>query len=117
MLRVIVDLEPYGNRRAARRIAEVEIVNTTGNSLRLSQDYAWRIRESEAGVLAMGWLVDWKRQKGPLTLVAAVIDEWQSGRGLPYDNHGRPARPSDVPTPEEFWRRHDEEREDEDDDE
>ncbi|WP_141415245.1 hypothetical protein [Caenispirillum bisanense] len=107
-----VDLEPHGDRDLARTIAEVEIVNVTASRLRSSQDYAWRVREVKTSVLAMGWLVDWRREDGPMTLVAAVLDEWQSGRLLPFDNHGHPRPPEGMElSTEELWRRHDEERE------
>lgn len=112
MLRVRVELEPHGNADAARAVAEVEIVNVTFGRLRMTADYAWRIREARSGLTAMGWIVDWWNDATSVHLLAAVLDEWRSGRPLPIDNHGNPAVPQGQDAPEEFWRRHDENRED-----
>lgn len=108
MLKVTIDLWPHGNRESARELADVEIANVTGDPYRTSQDYAWRIREPASGVDACGWLVDW-RGKGACLLLAAVLDEWSSGRELPFDNHGNPASPQSVGgmRPADWWAEHD----------
>lgn len=113
MLKVTIDLWPHGDAESARVLAEVEIVNVTRNLSRTSQDYAWRIREPSERIDAKGWLVDW-RGKGAVSLLGAVIDEWTSGRELPFDVHGNPTAPeglADVP-PGEWWAEHDRRMED-----
>lgn len=108
MLKVTVDLWPHGDAEFGRTLAEVEIVNVTADTSRFSRDYAWRIREPSKGVDAKGWLVDW-RPKDSVSLLGAVIDEWSSGRELPFDNHGnqRPPQGMDEMTPDEWWAEHD----------
>jgi hypothetical protein len=108
MLKVTIDLWPHGDAESASVLAEVEIVNVTGDPSRCSRDYAWRIREPSKGIDAKGWLVDW-RSKDAVSLLGAVINEWSSGRELPFDNHGNPTAPkgmADV-TPDKWWSEHD----------
>lgn len=108
MLKVTIDLLPHGNADSSRVLAEVEIVNVTSDPSRSSRDYAWRIREPSKGIDTKGWIVDW-RPKDAVSLLGRVIDEWSSGRPLPFDNHGNQATPegtADV-TPDKWWAEHD----------
>lgn len=108
MLKVTIDLWPHGDAESSRVLAEVEIVNVTGDPYRSSRAYAWRIREPSKGIDAKGWLVDWW-PKDAVSLLGAVIAEWASGRELPFDNHGNQTAPqgmADV-APDEWWAEHD----------
>lgn len=110
MIRVNIDLLPHGDDESARRIAEVEIVNVTTDRLRVSQDYAWRVREPKEGVDACGFIVD-RRGSGAADLLLSVLAEWRSGRTLPIDNHGNPRLPEWIEQDASaWWAEHDERR-------
>lgn len=113
MIRVTVEIEPHGDRDAARTVATVEIANITVDASRASADYAWRVTTRRDGSMAesVGWLVDQRPgADGSLRVVAAVLNEYHSGRALPYDGHGRVAVPEGQGhwTAAEWWRDHDE---------
>ncbi len=90
MIRVVVDVEPHGDKTLSRTLAEIVIANITGGGGRVSSDYAWRIRRVDRDnqeAVAHGCLVD-SYNGNALDLLMEVLAEWKSGRKAPIDNHG-----------------------------
>jgi len=101
MLRIVIDLLPYGDEDDARTLSTIEIANVSGPG-RLSQDYAWRVRrpdqEDEHGYVLDHWRGD------AVDLLHAVLCQREFG-GLPKDNHGRVRSPEGMPEdPALAWR-------------
>ncbi len=103
MLRVLIDIEPRGDKTRLRTLAEIVIANITVAGGRVSSDYAWRIRRldrDDQEIVSYGCLVD-SYSGNAVDLLWEVLGEWKSGRERPLDNHGFAA--TLIHDPVAFW--------------
>ena len=79
MIRVKVELEPYGMTINSKTLAEIRIWNTTARGLTGSHSYEYEIYEPEPlvgkPIIKKGGLSKYNRQQPVVELLKAVLNE------------------------------------------
>jgi hypothetical protein len=79
MIRVKVELEPYGMTINGKSLAEIRIWNTTGKGFAGSHSYEYEIYEPEPlvgkPIIKKGGLSKYNRQQPVVELLKAVLNE------------------------------------------
>ena len=79
MLRVKVDLEPFGMTINGKQLAEVRIWNSTGRGLTSKHNYEYELMEPSPlvgpAIIRRGSLTGYDREQPVLNLVSKVLQE------------------------------------------
>lgn len=79
MIRVKVDLEPYGMTINGKQLAEVRIWNSTGKGLTAKHNYEYELMEPNplvgSPIIRRGSIKGYDRQQPVLNLVMEVLQE------------------------------------------
>jgi len=79
MLRIKVELEPYGMTIGGKQLAEIRIWNSTGKGLTSKHDYEYEMMEPTPlvgpPIMRRGSIRGYNRQQPVLNLVSKVLQE------------------------------------------